>query len=1187
MSFASLFASPEFKSASRNVIAALLFDIGKQDFKKIDRQLVESIFFKSITDASRNILKSEKTKRKILDNLQAQNLKEALEEFRKNGQSLDEDYFEDRFSKVISPKNARKIVPTFLENFRSKIANDKNLLEQIAANYLENMRNGAWQPGTAQIQEAPAATAEVPAPAKKSKKAIKKPAPASYVRQEFEMMYVNSPQSGQITHWDHDKYVLPVRGLRALESALSENSFLHISGVAGCGKSLLISAYLHNLVFNKFLEGKDVYYYRFVEGISNYDSFILSLTAFLENQKIGGVSEEIARDLPLYTLRSSSIFVLDDVHHVKNPALLELISQIWNSVENSSTFRGQLIVVDRESSNDFLQSQKSRYCYKGLSIAETNALLRDKWRLEMPRLLARQLAKKLSGNPQLMLLFKNWWNIETHTDTELERFLVQMPAADPLGKDLRALREYAVMHLFRSFERVDSRLNSFLKAASIFRLPEREPFLEEVYNHIGGGDFQSCLEKLVENHELLVFDDNLNCYILHDLLQELYYPAIHSVQLRRILHYSAGKLYRNRFQQSQKIADAIEGAYHFRIAEREEEAIRLLEPVMVMENLGDYKVTQLLNILESINADIFDSEPARINALYGRGKLYLQVGLLKQAEQDLTQCEKLQPPDHLKASIAYSLGLIARNRGNAEQAFALFRQALQMYEQVEDKKGAAEVYTRLSDLYLAREQNDLAYDTLTKSLHLYQELDDLRGALHAYSNLAKISKVKNDLDEAAGYYAKSLEIYEKIRDQGGIAEMLKKLGEIHELRGDLEKALELFSRAINIDEKLNYWVGAAAAYEKTGNIYRRKEDLQQAMRFYKEAQIIFENSEDLDGLASVYNNIAAIHYAREEWDAAMGFYQKSQEIYEKTDHLSEYGRSFSQMGMIYKALQDWERALDMYDKALEIKEKIEDTPGIAEIYKNIGDIYYARREYRYALEVYERSLAMYETLGDDAGIAQVFFQMGNVQKDDKQWQKAIQHYQKSIQFFRKLNNRQGLAGVNLALGGVFREIKDWSRALEFYRKAIEICEESKELKGLANAYYNVGAIYHDTAELTLALENYRKSIPVYQKAGDWSGLAQTLGNISSIEFERKEHIPAITKQVEILLYFQERGRRELVERVLANLMACHQELGPNTFQALLSSCLEKISREGVNWGEHPIIAAEKAKKMISKIFYSS
>jgi tetratricopeptide (TPR) repeat protein len=922
------------------------------------------------------------------------------------------------------------------------------------------------------------------------------------------------------------------------------------------------------------LKGEDVYYYRFVEGVSEHYSFLLSLTAFLESKHLGANVEDIARKPSLYLLRSAAFFVFDDVHQIKNPALMELIRQIWEAVEASTTFRGKLIILDRERQNTAFSSK--HYYYQGLSMAESSTLLRDKWHLEMPKLLARQLAKKFSGNTQIMLLFKNWWDIESHTDTELERFVEKMPQLEASGKNIDVVLNYIAEHLYRTLEQVDSRLNSFLKAASVFRIAEQESFLDQVYDRIGGGDFQVQLEKLVEKYELIEYDDNLDRYKFHELIRDFYYSTIHSIQLKRILHNNAGQLYRNRYHLHKKTFDAVEGAHHFRVAEREEEAVKFLEVLMTQENLSEYEITQVLGILESVNFDLLDNDQIKMNVLYSRGKFFLEIGRLKHAEEDFAACEKLQPPEQLKAPISYSLGLIARKKEKFDQAFDLFQESLKMYEQLDNKKGIVDTYREMSELYLLRGQSDLAFNVLEKSLTICQEIDNLPGALYAYSNLGNICKEREDWDGALEYFQQSLEIYEELYDQIGIAETLRNLGLIQEARGKLNEALEIYTWEIKINEKLGNWLGMARVYKRVGDIYRQTNDLEKAMHSYRDAQEIFEGGEDLSGLASVYNSIGSIHFRREEWESALGSFQKSQEIYERTDDLDDYGETFSQIAGVYKAMKEWERALDMYDKALEIKEKLSDARGIAECYENIGDIYFARDEVNYSMEVYDRSISMRETFEDEAGISQIYYKMANIHKREKQWQKATQIYQESLKLFRKNNDRPGSAKAYLALGSVYRELKDWSRALDLYHSAIEIYEELDDPVGLAKTYYETGIIYHDTSELNLALEYYGKSLPMFEKISDLASVAQALGNISSIEFEKKDHIPAIGKQVEILLHFKERNQREMVERVLANLMACHQELGPNTFQALLNNCLDRISKYGVQWGALDVMSAQKA-----------
>ncbi|MCB0296824.1 MAG: hypothetical protein KDG51_16655, partial [Calditrichaeota bacterium] len=90
---------------------------------------------------------------------------------------------------------------------------------------------------------------------------------------DFEVVYIKNNHSGQLTYWRQSEFVIPVRGLRNVENYLQKSPRLYITGIAGGGKSVLISAYINNLVANGDLDKDRVFYYRFMEVVSDYDSF--------------------------------------------------------------------------------------------------------------------------------------------------------------------------------------------------------------------------------------------------------------------------------------------------------------------------------------------------------------------------------------------------------------------------------------------------------------------------------------------------------------------------------------------------------------------------------------------------------------------------------------------------------------------------------------------------------------------------------------------------------------------------------------------------------------------------------------------------------------------------------------------------------------------------------------------------
>lgn len=1175
MNFVAFFASPTLEAVSQDIIAFLLYDLANENTANLNESAVTKVFFESIDEGAKNILKSSQTKKRILDALQKNDNAENFDQFLETGQPLDSEYFVTRFSEVISRKNAKKIVPLFLDSFRRRVADDEELSKSIFAAYKEHLRKGQWDlnddardelSGFLTSQNGKHVPEEDDAPQGDDA--------------ALEVVYFKNNQSGQLVYWNQHEFVLPVRGLRKIESSLKDSSFLCITGAAGCGKSALISAYINNQVANEEVAVKDVYYYRFMEVVSDYEAFTSSLTTFLESQELEN-TDVYDEDLAGMLAHSRGIYVLDDFHHVLDERLSDLLQKFWRAISDSEEFAGKLLILSREKPQDLPLSNITHFHYKGLSVAESNALLRDKWGLNLPKTVARALAKKILGNPMFMLFFRNWWQLEKHTDTELERFVEYMP------KVPEKMLNYLCEHLYDSLERADSRLNTVLKAISLFGMAEEENCFAENYEKIGSSDFQMLLEILVENYELISYDSNLHRYHLHDNLRNFYYDKLESVQIRRILHNNAGLLYRERFEKRQDMVDAVEGARHFQRGEREEEAVRLLEPVMGQVESSDIYVNQILEILKDVNFDLIDNDQGKVNVLYNRGKFYLFSGLLKEAEEDFLTCENLSPPEALQGSILYGLSRISRMNGKTNQSFQLLEEALQKFEAVNDTLGVADSYYNLGEIHLGKGELEPALEFLEQAVIIYEQKGKLEGAHKVYNHIGGIFRSSSRWDAAYEQYEKALTTCEELNNHQGTSEALKALGGIREETSALNEAIGLYYKEMRIREKNNDWLGAAGAYERIGNIYQKRDEWDNAMEFYQEAQDVFERAEDIPGMASVYKNIGINFHGREDWETAMGYYQKSQELYEKIENTPEVGDAFSRMALVYRAMQEWERSLDMFDRSLEIKERQGDTPGIAEIYELIGDIYLDQEQYEYAMEVFERSILMREELNEPVGIAQIYFKIGDIKQAQKNMDGAIGYYQKSLDIFEKLNDIAGTAKAYRAQGKILRATRKLQQSMVMYKNAYEKYSEVNDPEGIGHILYQLGNIYHDSGNWEQALKCYKESLAFFEQIGDLFHFAQSLGNISSIEFERKDHTMAIGKQVEILLYFQETAQKEFVERVLSNLVACHQELGPDTFQALLTNCLEKISRIGVNWGEHAIIPADKASGMISEIFYNA
>lgn len=1210
MSMTTVFASPTLKPLSRSLIAALFCDVATPDPDRafdIPAAIVEDLFCAAFDAAAKGIIRSERTRRKLLRSLQRKDSAQVVEKFRRDGEPVPDDYFEECFATVISRGNADKIAPGFLAALRQKMAENSDLLKKLVQGYREGLKDPGSEGGTV-FSEAfrllLKETAEELPLEKKTNGIHAEPiameerpvdtgtlASAALDRRDtqedglFEAVFSNNINSGQMVFWEQHRHCLPVRGLRHLEPLLDEHPLLCVTGNAGCGKSMLISAYIYQQVQNQALRPREVFYYRFVKDVSTYETFLQSLAKFLEMEfweDPAGQEDFLAAMLA----RTDRFFVLDDLHVQPDRRLRAFLERCWQNVQTGEDFAGQLIIVSR-SRPAFPGLQDAQvYHYEGLAISESNALLRDLWRLPLPRMIARQLAQKLGGNPERMQLFRNWLLTEHHTDTELERFVAQMPSTDGSPDEEQQLTHYVAEHLRTVFEQVDSRFNSFLKVASIFTVPEEEGFFEKIYTNIGAGDFQNKLEDLVEKYDMLVYDQQAGRYKVPDNFRVYYYEKLDNLQIRRSLHKVTAQLYQDRFQVSNRVVDALLGAEHFFRAERDDRALQLLEPVLSGKTIPAAFADRLLVLLKSTELGVIEASALKGKMLFARGRLYFQNNKMKPAEKDLGAAEKMQPEPLVHAEILYYLALIASAKGQTERAAQLLTESREIFTQLNDLDGVARTTSRLADVYLVSEKLKTAEECYARARALYEQMADLRSELYTLNQLAAISKACSQWEQAYEYYLRALTISDTLRDPAEKALSLSNLGQVHEICEQWDAAIVAYRQEIEVRQLVNDLVGEARGKEKIGRIHQLRGQTQQAFDYFEAARMIYENRQDKPGQASIYKHLGLIYFERGEWEIAMEHYYRSLEILEQLNDRNGLGQIYTCIARAYRRIGEYERALDMLDKALEIKERLADSPGVAEIYEEIGDIYCDREQPDYALEVYERAIGMKENLHDLKGVGEIYFKIGEMHRNRDAGELAERFYHLASDYYGKAQNPAGLAKTCRTLGAYYHTAQNGEKAIHYFQQAIKHLAEIGDVAGAAAVTFQLGNVHHDLGDWEKALDYYQNAMPLFEQTGDIFSIAQVKGNTSSIEFEQQDHAAAIRKQVEILLYFESQQKTELMDKVLSNLVACHQKLGAEVFQPLLTDCLERVTREGVKWGRHRVISPGQVAEMVQRIFYN-
>jgi tetratricopeptide (TPR) repeat protein len=279
---------------------------------------------------------------------------------------------------------------------------------------------------------------------------------------------------------------------------------------------------------------------------------------------------------------------------------------------------------------------------------------------------------------------------------------------------------------------------------------------------------------------------------------------------------------------------------------------------------------------------------------------------------------KLEDQQHTlgKAVLTRSLGKLFYFQHNWEFAVKNYRDALQLFQQLDDDHDVGITLLYLGDAYRYQREWDSARNTLTAALHLLEEVDFRRGQAITLRSLGAVSRLVGDFDEAIKLYRKALSILSDIGDHRWIAATRLSLSDIYieqnkpeEARPILEECLVTF-----YDYGDRHW--QALTLRSLGDVFRQKGNFAEALEFLERSLVILREDGDRHWEAAVIEGIGEVHAARGEWQKAVSCYMSCIKMITEgvQDRLLE-AHTRKNLGISLDALGDRKGAKDQWRKA--------------------------------------------------------------------------------------------------------------------------------------------------------------------------------------------------------------------------------------------------------------------------------
>ncbi|MDF5709237.1 MAG: tetratricopeptide repeat protein, partial [Nostoc sp. S4] len=174
-----------------------------------------------------------------------------------------------------------------------------------------------------------------------------------------------------------------------------------------------------------------------------------------------------------------------------------------------------------------------------------------------------------------------------------------------------------------------------------------------------------------------------------------------------------------------------------------------------------------------------------------------KLGEVEQAQQYYQQALEfcLETDETQKAAIIANLAGIYGNKGEADEAIALYNQSLEIFERIGDVQGKAATLNNLGYIYANTGEVDEAIALYNQSLEITERIGDVQTKAATLHQLAILYANKGDVDEAIALYNQSLEIEEGIDNVQGKAVTLQELGRIYANKGEVDEAIALYNQS--------------------------------------------------------------------------------------------------------------------------------------------------------------------------------------------------------------------------------------------------------------------------------------------------------------------------------------------------------------------------------------------------------
>ncbi len=547
-----------------------------------------------------------------------------------------------------------------------------------------------------------------------------------------------------------------------------------------------------------------------------------------------------------------------------------------------------------------------------------------------------------------------------------------------------------------------------------------------------------------------------------------------------------------------------------------------------------------------------------------------------------------------EAYVEYSLTDFFFLVGEEEAAIISSKRAIEIYRELDDEIGEANVHMRKGDYFIGPNNSPDVFNlsTVNKGLSITMTKDF--GS--QYVELSQ-KEVIDNLDKTKNYYSVALKLYEREGSVRGRAEIMLRKGYIAFIENKAADAYTYYERAAKLFESVGDFRGKNRTLLHLANLNISKQQFNEAKTNIDEIINLFKYNKNygiLEGVGATLESLGInYYYANVDHERALFCFETAITCYENLEAPITQAFRLNEIITLYRKIGQYNKSLNLVDKALGYIKKYAEKPTLPKSFPYLNlkmNLMLEKAINSYEIGHYKKSVEFLNEMRT----------LGKTSDNPEVWEGAFNFYMTYVNILQE-NFSEALKYAkqgeeNVLLSGIYTKKKEFDKSIDVLLKELADTDKKIEEEKQKKSFEGVIIIHknHKATVLYNLIHVYRKSGQCdksFKMLNEWNDLDVTwsdrlhkpwdfddmVGRIFECKKEYQKAYEHYDKAVNSL----ETNREQFnVKEFRESFVEGKQDVYEHTIKVLLKmheSALEKEGSDNNNYDEMAFGYMERAK----------